>query len=64
MARINKGLTGFSGKISNIVFSSWNGIEYIRSLPHFPANRKFSEKQLIQQDKLANIIGVEPPPPL
>lgn len=34
MARIKKGINGaFSGKVGRVVGGSWNGIEYIRSVP-------------------------------
>lgn len=45
MARIKKGINGaFSGKVGKVVGGSWNGIDYIRSLPTVTKPR--SEAQL------------------
>jgi len=53
MGIIKKGiLGGFSGKVGNVVGSSWKGIAYMRSLPtKFKDPR--SELQLIQRSKFA-----------
>jgi hypothetical protein len=54
MARFNKGvLGGFSGKVGPVVGGSWNGIDYIRSLPTIKKNRQFSEEQDIQRAKFS-----------
>ncbi len=46
-------LGGFSGKIGTVVGSEWNGIQTMRKVPKFKANRKFTEKQLEQHAKFA-----------
>jgi hypothetical protein len=54
MARLHKGiLGGFSGKVGNVVGGSWNGVEYIRSLPKFKKNAVISEKQEMHRAKFA-----------
>lgn len=51
MAIIKNGvLGGFSGKVGNIVGSSWRGIAYVRSLPR-RSKKEPSEKQLAHRMK-------------
>ncbi|HTN21190.1 MAG TPA: DUF6266 family protein [Pelobium sp.] len=51
MAIIKNGINGgFSGKVGNVVGSTWRGLEIIRSKPRPP--QKFSEKQLANQLKM------------
>lgn len=53
MGQFRKGiLGGFSGKVGNIIGSTWKGISYMRSLSEI-RNRKVSEKQMIQRAKFA-----------
>ncbi len=57
MARIFKGiLGGFSGKVGNIVGSTWRGIDVIKSLPK-KVNRVPSEKQAAIRFKFAKAIS-------
>ncbi len=52
-----KGILGpFSGKIGTVIGSSWNGIEYMKSLPK-PSSKKPSDKQMIQRGKLGLCTG-------
>ncbi len=44
---------GISGKVGTVVGGSWNGINYLRSLPAPKATRKLSELQLERQVKFA-----------
>lgn len=56
MGTYKKGILGaFSGKIGTVIGSSWNGIEYMRSLPK-PSTKAATDQQLIQRAKfgLAN----------
>ncbi len=56
MGRFIKGvLGGFSGKVGTVIGSSWNGIDYMRSLPK-ASTKAPSDLQLIQRAKfgLAN----------
>nr|WP_294898522.1 DUF6266 family protein [uncultured Pedobacter sp.] len=51
MAIIKNGINGgFSGKVGNVVGTTWRGLEIIRSKPCPP--QKFSEKQLANQLKM------------
>src|SRR5690606_24034661 len=51
MGRIKRGiLGGFSGKVANVVGSSWRGISYIKALPQSVANPR-TPKQLNQRAK-------------
>lgn len=56
MGTYKKGILGaFSGKIGTVIGSSWNGIEYMRSLPK-PSTKAATDQQMIQRAKfgLAN----------
>lgn len=54
MARQSKGiLNEFSGKIGTVVGSSWNGIQYIRSLPARSKKQQPSILQLERQARFA-----------
>jgi len=51
MARFLKGIHGsYSGKVGNVVGSSWRGIDYVRSLPK-KSSKASSEAQLAQRMK-------------
>ncbi|MFD2555055.1 DUF6266 family protein [Sphingobacterium tabacisoli] len=51
MARFLKGITGaYTGKVGNVVGSSWRGIDYIRSLPK-KSSKPASEDQIIQRTR-------------
>lgn len=51
MARFNKGIHGaYTGKVGNIVGSSWRGIDYVRSLPK-KSSKPASDKQTAQRMK-------------
>ena len=50
MARIKK-RGQFSGKMSNVVFATWNGIEYVRAPPTWKKKYKATPKQLLNQQK-------------
>lgn len=53
MGTIKKGIMGgFSGKVGNVVGASWNGIDYIRSLPAKVKNPK-SPGQVTQRHRFA-----------
>jgi len=53
MAKFSKGiLGGFSGKVGNVVGSSWKGIDYMRSKPN-KVNDPKTEAQLTQRQKFA-----------
>ncbi len=57
MARYSKGALGaFSGKLGNVVGSSWRSIDYLRSLPK-PSNKPASPLQLAQRMKFAMTVG-------
>src|SRR6476660_4673727 len=52
MAHFPKGLMGaFSGRIGNLVGSTWNGIAYMRSLPDLKRKPKVSPAQRAQRAK-------------
>jgi uncharacterized protein DUF6266 len=56
MGTYKKGILGaFSGKVGTVIGSSWNGIEYMRSLPK-PSSKAPSDLQMIHRAKfgLAN----------
>lgn len=58
MARFNKGVQGgYSGKMGNVVGSSWRQIDYIRSLPRLKKNRTITEKQLAQRMRFAMAVN-------
>ncbi|TLX71948.1 hypothetical protein E9993_19235 [Labilibacter sediminis] len=49
MAKFEQGiLGGFSGKVGNVVGSTWKGISYMKAKPQ-KSNRKASEKQIEQR---------------
>ncbi|MEJ7780795.1 MAG: DUF6266 family protein [Daejeonella sp.] len=51
MGKFIKGvLGGFSGKVGTVIGSSWNGIDYMRSLPR-PSSKAPTDLQLIQRAK-------------
>ncbi|WP_430817852.1 DUF6266 family protein [Carboxylicivirga sp. RSCT41] len=53
MGQYKKGiLGGFTGKVGNVIGSTWRGINYMRSLSD-RSNKKASEKQLLQRAKFA-----------
>ena len=57
MGTYKKGILGsFSGKVGTVVGSSWNGIEYMRSLPK-PSTKTPTDLQMIQRAKLGMAIG-------
>lgn len=57
MGTYRKGILGsFSGKVGTVVGSSWNGIDYMRSLPR-PSGKAPTDAQLIQRVKLALATG-------
>lgn len=58
MGVIKRGiLGGFSGKIGNVVGSSWKGIAVIKSLPLSVANPQ-TTSQTTQRSKFANMVAV------
>lgn len=55
MGKFSKGILGsFSGKVGNVVGSSWRGISYMRSLPSSVRNPR-TDKQLKQRNKFAMV---------
>ncbi len=57
MGTYKKGILGsFSGKVGTVVGSSWNGIEYMRSLPK-PSSKAPTNLQLIQRAKFGLVNG-------
>ena len=57
MGKFIKGLMGgFSGKVGNIIGSTWNGIDYMRSLPR-PSSKAPSDLQLVQRAKFGYANG-------
>jgi len=57
MGKISRGiLGGFSGKVANVVGSSWKGIAYMKSLPLSVANPRTSG-QIAQRTKFANTVA-------
>lgn len=58
MGKIKQGiLGGFSGKVANVVGSSWKGIAVMKSLPLSVANPK-TAKQIKYRTRFANAIAV------
>ena len=56
MGKIKQGiLGGFSGKVANVVGSSWKGIAVIKSLPLSVANPK-TAGQVAQRAKMTNVV--------
>jgi len=52
MGKVINGVNGpVSGKIGNVVFCKWKGIDYIRSLPRLKKNRKPTASQAKQRSK-------------
>jgi hypothetical protein len=52
MGRTQSGPLGqVSGKVGPVVFSTWNGVDYVRAMPRFKKNRQLSEKQIAQLAK-------------
>lgn len=57
MGKYKKGILGpFSGKIGTVVGSSWNGIEYMRSLPK-PSTKAPTDQQMIHRAKFGLVTG-------
>lgn len=57
MGTYKKGILGsFSGKVGTVIGSSWNGIDYMRSLPR-PSSKQATEPQLIQRAKMGLATG-------
>lgn len=57
MGTYSKGILGpFSGKVGTVVGSSWNGIDYMRSLPK-PSSKAPTEAQTIQRVRMALAVG-------
>ena len=57
MGKYNKGILGaFSGKVGTVIGSSWNGIDYMRSLPR-PSSKAPSDLQLIHRSKFGLVNG-------
>ena len=57
MGTYRKGILGsFSGKVGTVVGSSWNGIDYMRSLPR-PSSKAPTDLQLIQRVKMTLATG-------
>lgn len=57
MGTYKKGILGsFSGKVGTVVGSSWNGIEYMRSLPK-PSSKAPTDLQMIQRAKMGMAAG-------
>lgn len=54
MGRVTKGVNGpVSGKVGNVVFCKWKGIDYIRSLPRLNKRRKPTASQGKQRSKFS-----------
>ena len=57
MGTYRKGILGsFSGKVGTVVGSSWNGIDYMRSLPR-PSSKAPTDLQMIQRGKMGLATG-------
>lgn len=57
MGKYAKGILGsFSGKIGTVIGSTWNGIDYMRSLPK-PSTKAPTDLQLIHRAKFGMITG-------
>src|SRR4028119_2353583 len=52
MAKFNPRTGALSGKLGNMVYSSWNGIPYARKRPTINPDRKSSPAQLAQRQKV------------
>lgn len=58
MGKYKKGILGsFSGKVGNVVGSSWKGIDYMRSIPNSKADPK-TDAQMTQRNKFAMITAL------
>lgn len=56
MGKIKQGiLGGFSGKVANVVGSSWKGIAVMKSLPLSVANPRTSA-QILQRERFSNLV--------
>lgn len=57
MAKFLKGINGaYSGKVGNVIGSSWRGVDYVRSLSKI-TNKKASENQLAQRARFATAVA-------
>ncbi len=57
MGKYKKGILGaFSGKVGTVVGSSWNGIDYMRSLPR-PSTKAPTDLQMIHRGKFGLVTG-------
>lgn len=57
MGTYKKGILGsFSGKVGTVVGSSWNGIDYMRSLPK-PSSKSPTDLQMLQRAKMGMATG-------
>ena len=57
MGKYSKGILGsFNGKVGTVIGSTWNGIDYMKSLPK-KSSKAPSVKQMIQRDKFALATG-------
>ena len=57
MARFLKGIIGaYSGKVGNVIGSSWRNVTYVRSLPR-PSNKPASPLQLAQREKFSLVMA-------
>ncbi len=58
MSKVSKGIySNSSGKLGNVVFSSWKGIEYVRSKPSVIRNPR-TPGQEMQRSKFALLSGI------
>ncbi len=57
MGKYKKGILGaFSGKVGTVVGSTWNGIDYMRSLPR-PSTKAPTDLQIIHRGKFGLVTG-------
>ena len=57
MGTYRKGILGsFTGKVGTVVGSSWNGIDYMKSLPR-PSSKAPTDLQMIQRGKMGLAAG-------
>lgn len=57
MGKYKKGILGaFSGKVGTVVGSTWNGIDYMRSLPR-PSTKAPTDLQMIHRGKFGLVTG-------
>ncbi len=57
MARLHNGINGpASGRVGDLIFSSRNGLSYVRKAPK-PSSKKPSEKQQIQREKFRIVMN-------